>query len=70
MKLLKKNMQELTVGESLLYIILVMISSMALVPIYFGILAILDEDNRDAVKRWFKDRWYSVKNFFSDLFDR
>ena len=61
MKLLKKNMQELTVGESLLYIILVMISSMAFVPIYFGAIALMEEDNRDAVKRWFKDRWLSMK---------
>ena len=64
MKLLKKNVQELTVGESLLYIILTMIVATLMVPIYFGAIALVDEDNREAVKEWFIDRWYSVKNFF------
>ena len=70
MKLLKKNVQELTVGESLLYIILTMIVATLMVPIYFGAIALLDEDTRDAVKEWFIDTGYSVKNFFSNLFHR
>lgn len=70
MKLLKKNVQELTVGESLLYIILTTIVSVLIVPIYFGAIALVDEDTWDAVKEWFIDRWYDVKDFFSNLFRR
>ena len=70
MKILKKNPQELTVDETLLYLALTMIVTMLMVPIYFGAIALFDEDTRDAVKEWFKDRWCSVKDFFSNLFDR
>lgn len=70
MKLLKKNPQELTVGESLIYVILTMIISVLMVPIYYGAIALVDEDTRDAVKEWFIDRWYDVKDFFSNLFRR
>lgn len=70
MKLFKKNPQELTVGESLIYVILTMIISVLMVPIYYGAIALVDEDTRDAVKEWFTDCWCSVKDFFSDLFTR
>ena len=70
MKLFKKNTQELTVGESLLYVILTMIISAAFVPIYYGAIALVDEDTRDAVAGWFIDRWHDVKDFFSNLFHR
>lgn len=70
MKLFKKNPQELTVGESLLYVILTMIVSVLMVPIYYGAIALVDEDTRDAVKEWFIDRWCSAKDFFSNLFTR
>ena len=70
MKLFKKNPQELTVGESLIYGFLAMLSAMLMVPIYFGVIALVDEDNRESCKEWFIDRWCSVKDFFSGLFDR
>lgn len=70
MKLLKKNPKELTVGESLLYTILVMIITVLFVPICFGACALCDEDDWEVVKEWFIDRWYDVKDFFSNLFHR
>lgn len=70
MKLFKKNPQELTVGESLIYVILTMIISVLMVPIYYGAIALVDEDTRDAVKEWFIDRWQDAKDFFSNLFTR
>lgn len=70
MKLFKKNPQELTVGENLLYLILVALVSVLMFPIYFGAIALVDEDNRVAVAGWFIDRWNDVKDFFSNLFHR
>lgn len=61
MKILKKNPQELTVGESLIYGLLMMLGAALMVPIYYGAIALVDEDTRDAVKQWFKDRWLSMK---------
>lgn len=70
MKFFKKNLQELTVGENLIYGVLVMLVVVLLTPIYYGAIALCDEDNRDAVAVWFIDRWYDVKDFFSNLFTR
>lgn len=70
MKLLKKDLKNLTVGESLIYIVLVVLVSMLFVPISFGAIALCDEDNRVAVVGWFIDRWHDVKDFFSNLFTR
>lgn len=70
MKFFKKNLHELTVGENLIYGILAMLIAALMVPIYYGAIALVDEDTRVAVAGWFIDRWYDVKDFFSNLFHR
>lgn len=69
-KFFSKNVQEMTVKESFVYIIISMLLCVVVVPIMWVTAALFDGIDGDDVKRWFRNRWLDVKALWSVMFDR
>lgn len=69
-KFFSKNVQEMTVKESFIYIIISMLLCVVVVPIMWVTTALFDGIDGDDAKRWFRNRWLDAKALWSVMFDR